>query len=236
MSRENVNLRYERKLVPQNSDPLEVLTKIRCLPQCFREVYPPRYISNIYFDSVTLKNYFDNIEGVPLRAKVRIRWYGELFGSVHPVLEIKRKAGLVGYKVHYPLNSFRFICGISGNEISRVIDHSTMSAGDFTQVVQVRPFLVNHYLRRYFVCEHSALRLTVDTDLTYREILPAANEFLNPRSDPDRVILEFKYSPEHENLADRIIGALPYRVSKKSKYVSGMELIFAERLLASHQL
>jgi SPX domain protein involved in polyphosphate accumulation len=95
--------RYERKfLVPRNSwDSVESVIKRN--PAVFSPLYYPRVINNIYLDTIPLGYYFMNVEGVFDRTKVRIRWYGDLFGPVRkPVLEFKIKAGLLGKKASFP--------------------------------------------------------------------------------------------------------------------------------------
>src|SRR5882672_3959960 len=91
--------RYERKFLIEDIAPAEVEAGVRHNPALFYTEYPPRAVNNIYFDSADLRHYHRNVDGHHERVKARIRWYGPLFGQVlHPVLEIKRKQGLLGSK------------------------------------------------------------------------------------------------------------------------------------------
>ena len=64
---------------------------------------------NFYFDSVNFNNYYDNLDGNIFRTKIRIRWYGDLFGYIeNPVLELKIKNGLLGNKISYNLIPYKF--------------------------------------------------------------------------------------------------------------------------------
>ncbi|MCP5050112.1 MAG: VTC domain-containing protein, partial [bacterium] len=106
----NVDLapyRCERKFTVTESSHREVEGLIKFHPAMFSEIYRQRYVNNIYFDSPDMKHYEDNVSGTEKRQKVRIRWYGDLFGGVEtPVLEIKRKTGVLGSKDGYKLSAF----------------------------------------------------------------------------------------------------------------------------------
>ena len=60
-----------------------------------------RKISNIYLDTIDLKNYKDNINGVKRRTKHRIRWYDD--NAQNPLLEYKNKDDKLGWKNIYKL-------------------------------------------------------------------------------------------------------------------------------------
>ena len=68
---------------------------IRYHPALFSEIYHERCV-NIYFDTPAFDYYEANVRGQAERIKARVRWYGKLLGKIkRPVLEIKRKHGLV---------------------------------------------------------------------------------------------------------------------------------------------
>ena len=97
--------RYERKFVISELSQQEIELIIRFHPAMFSEIYHPRWVNNIYFDSFGAQNYRDNIEGLRNRVKVRIRWYGSfLEPAKEPMLEFKFKRGILGAKKnsHYP--------------------------------------------------------------------------------------------------------------------------------------
>ena len=84
--------RYERKFVTSSFSTIEVEALIKMHPAMFSEVFFERWVRNIYFDSLELKNFYSNVNGDMQRRKARIRWYGATFGPIeHPVLEIKIK-------------------------------------------------------------------------------------------------------------------------------------------------
>ena len=92
MNAANENLRYERKLLPLGYDLFDVLALVGQHPSGFRETYPSRWVNNIYLDSHGLDDYHDHVTGLADRSKSRIRWYGDLSGSIpKPVFERKFK-------------------------------------------------------------------------------------------------------------------------------------------------
>ena len=99
--------RYERKFFVENISSSAVEALVKNNPLMFSEIYHPRYINNIYYDTPLLNNYYDNLDGNFNRNKVRIRWYGDLTGhKINSNLEIKIKKGELGKKLFYPIKNF----------------------------------------------------------------------------------------------------------------------------------
>ena len=91
------NWRYERKFFISHADHYKVEHAVKMHPAVFTELFHQRDVNNIYFDTFTLTNFFKSVDGQSHRIKVRIRWYGELYGEIKkPVLELKIKNGLLG--------------------------------------------------------------------------------------------------------------------------------------------
>ena len=103
-----IERRYETKFRITDLDLYEVQHVIKKHPAVFQEIYYQRNVNNIYFDSSDLNSFVDNVEGEKNRRKVRIRWYGDLFGLCeNPNLEIKYKSGLLGWKEKHRLKAFK---------------------------------------------------------------------------------------------------------------------------------
>ena len=219
--------RYERKFYIDQLDGQEVLAFVKRHPALFSEIYPPRYINNIYFDHPLLGNYSDNIEGAPLRKKARVRWYQDLFGKVEgPTLEFKLKEGLMGTKISYPFPGFQFQNGFSGRYFRELIRSSNLPPEIILYLKTVEPVLANRYRRWYLATPDRAFRITVDADLTYIHLNKTNNQFLFQQTDRRSIILELKYPREHDPLADRISSGFPFRMTRSSKYVQGMERVY----------
>ena len=86
------NYRFERKFNITNLGVRGLEEIIRQNPFLFSDIYSLRQVNNVYFDSLNLKCFNDNISGLANRFKIRIRWYGKMYCYVkNPILEIKKK-------------------------------------------------------------------------------------------------------------------------------------------------
>ena len=214
--------RYERKFFIKELSRYEVESIVNLHPAIFSGIYRQRYVNNIYFDSFSLNSYHENIEGLRDRIKIRIRWYGELFGYVEkPVLEFKIKRGLLGKKISYPLKSFNLNRDTKITDILKSI--VKLKEISFIKFEDLIPSLLNRYSRKYYQSSNKKYRITVDTDQSFYNINKENNTFLNSYFDNTSVILELKYLQEHDIDATHIVSNFPFRITKSSKYVSGIE-------------
>ena len=219
--------RYERKFFIDQMDFHEALALVKRHPAMFSEIYPPRYINNIYFDHPLLDNYADNIDGAPIRKKARVRWYHDLFGKVEqPTLEFKIKDGLMGNKISYPYPDFNFESGFSEFYFRDLIQSSALPPEVVYYLKTLEPAIVNRYHRWYLATPDRAFRVTVDADLTYYHLNKFNNQFLFRQVDRRSVVVELKYQQEHDPEADRISGGFPFRMTRSSKYIQGIERVY----------
>ena len=122
------NFRYERKFSISALNRHEVEAIIKLHPRMFSEIYHERFVNNVYFDTFDMKSYFESADGLRNRVKVRIRWYGNVFGVIEePVLEFKIKAGLLGRKERFPLFPFVIDDRFRPETLADVIKRSSMS-------------------------------------------------------------------------------------------------------------
>jgi hypothetical protein len=216
--------RYERKFLVDELDPREVESVVRLHPALFREVYPPRWVDNIYLDSFDARNYRDNVDGLRDRVKVRIRWYGDLFGRIdRPVLELKRKRGLLGTKNAYPMSSFSLGPGFDLRVLAVAVGGSDLPEWVREEVMSLSPALLNRYRRRYLLSADGGIRLTLDAEREFYSIGPRNNTFCFKLRDSRTSIVELKHSPEWAERAIEVAARLPFRMTKSSKYVQGVD-------------
>ena len=99
--------RFERKFTVNRLSKQGIELVIKQNSAFFSKIYKQRYINNIYLDTPNLTFFFDNNAGKSNRKKIRIRWYGDMFGMIsYPILEFKIKTGDVGNKFSFPLFLF----------------------------------------------------------------------------------------------------------------------------------
>lgn len=219
-----INFRYERKSLIAGINRYEIESIIKTHPAIFMETYPKRYVNNIYFDTNSMSHYFDNIDGIGKRLKVRIRWYGDLFGFINKnALELKIKKNLLGGKKSYPLNSFYFDNNYSFKLQQEIFIKSGLPDGLIEYLKSLHFALLNRYCRKYFVSADHKFRITIDFGMEYYKLNPANNLFNEKVVDYENTILELKYSDKDDNLANYITNHFPFRITKNSKYVTGIE-------------
>jgi len=221
------NYRFERKFFISEMTKHEVESVVKFNPAMFSEMFHQRFINNIYFDSVNLGNYHDNIEGTTNRIKVRIRWYGELFGHINePVLELKIKNGLLGKKESFLLHPFDIDNSFNALSISDIIEKSDIPEIIKLKLKTLEPVLLNRYSRKYFQTADKNYRITIDTDLVFYRLSYQSNSFLNKLTNDINVILELKYDHDMDHNVDYITTHFPFRLSKSSKYVAGIGKLY----------
>lgn len=218
-------LRYERKFLISDYSYSDVKQILKFHPACFSEIFQERSVNNIYFDTLGINDYYDNVNGEQRRSKVRIRWYGDLFGNIQkPVLEYKIKTGLLGKKLSYQLQSFLIDSNFSKSQIIHAI--STLPLNIKDQILSLKPTLLNSYKRTYFLSADKNFRATIDHHLCYYKIQYSGNPFTNKSIDHNSTVLELKYDSSLETLAKSVANAFPFALTKNSKYLQGLERVF----------
>lgn len=223
---ESANLRFERKIQISELTRFEIESIIKHHPAIFREIYPQRYVNNIYFDTVNMSHFLDNIDGVSQRLKVRIRWYGDIFGFIkEPVLELKIKKGLVGSKRKFILKPFYFDKTYNLKMQQELFVNSNLPENIQEDIKSLRITLLNHYLRKYFISSDNKIRLTMDFNMEYYKLNQISNSFNIKNIDRKNTIIELKYSNTDAEIIESITNHLPFRLTKNSKYVTGLKNI-----------
>ena len=222
------DFRYERKFHETWLDRHRIEALVKLHPAGFTEAYPPRFVNNIYLDSPGLQNYVAHVNGHGKRAKIRIRWYGDLTGPVaRPVLEVKGKIGYVGYKHHFPLN---------GLDLDQPLDSETLAAGLEArsvpetlrcQVACYAPKVGNRYRRQYYVSGDGVVRVTLDFDLTFYHLAAGSYALTQRTAHKAGTVIELKYARDDQAKAVAIASGFPFRLYKLSKYVDGVEALQA---------
>ena len=220
------NPRYEKKFIARGFTVAEVLARIRLHPSAFREAYPPRIVNNIYLDSPSRRDYHDHVNGTANRSKTRVRWYGQPFEAAQrPSLERKLKRGMVSGKEAHSIPP----CAMNGVCIRSLLETAFDSAV-FPPVLRsalqfLEPALFNRYHRHYFLSGDGRFRLTVDSNLQFASLPLDRRSAIAPMSPALTLIIEVKFQPELAEYAEAITNALPFRMTRFSKYVTGIERI-----------
>jgi hypothetical protein len=185
---------FEQKYVFRPGARSVVLGWLECW--CVRD---PRFstglVSSIYYDTPELDMYQEKRNSDYLKAKVRLRWYGDpatgsLAADVPCFLEIKQKTGAVRHKGRIPLTlpasclsgdpfTDRRIATLPADYAHAISSQSLPRALRFPAGTLV-PVVLIQYARRRFVDPQSGSRLAVDTDIRCTQANPALLHGLPP--------------------------------------------------------
>lgn len=218
------NLRFEKKFVATGFTLAEVLARVLRHPAAFRETYPERLVNNLYLDSPSRRGYHDHVNGIALRTKTRVRWYGSKFEATEGhALERKLKRGMVSGKESYKLpplltNEDR-LCSRLGAAFATADLPPNLRA----ELMHLETVLFNRYRRRYFLNRDRNFRLTVDFNLQFAGVRAERRSAVTLSPPTAALILELKYGSEVAEDAHVLTNAFPFRVARFSKYIAGIE-------------
>lgn len=217
--------RFERKFVLENSSVPFAKMLIKTNVGVFSSIYEKRRVNNIYFDTPNLTSYYENHFGKSERTKIRVRWYGDIFGIIsEPILEIKLKFGAAGKKKSYPLKSFDLTKGFTRNDWYKVFQESKLPDMVRAELKRNVPTLLNSYEREYFQSFNKFFRFTLDYNLRFYNIKSLTSSFIEKSLPENTIILELKYDLKNDKQVKEITNSLPIRLGKFSKYIRGVEV------------
>jgi hypothetical protein len=215
--------RYERKFVPPGLSRQDLLALVRRHPAAFQQAFPERVVNNVYFDTPGLDFYFEHLNGVSRRLKVRIRWYGACTGRIEqPVLEFKRKRGLVSCKDTCPLPALDLDGDLSA-ELRGLLETPGAAETAGVHLGLLQPALANRYHRCYFRSALTGIRLTVDWGLEFYSMDGNHQPLGRPVAGQSAVVIELKYGVAQAEQAVELANAFPFRAVRCSKYVLGIQ-------------
>lgn len=217
--------RYERKFMVDEMSYHAVEQQIKLHQAAFSPIFHSRYINNIYFDTHELDFFYDNVSGRSNRRKARIRWYGDIEGFIDkPVLEFKIREGMLGNKISFPLKPFHVDNNLNLEKLYTVFRNSELPLWAIENLLNFKPALLNRYRRKYFLSFNKKFRLTIDNELQYHGMGGNNNNLLEKHVSGN-VIVELKYERKYDDIAPLVTNKLPFRLTKSSKYVNGVEML-----------
>ena len=221
--------RYERKFLIDDLDYDTAFNLVYCSTAGFIEAYPPRMVNNIYYDTFDFSSFHENVDGISDRMKTRIRWYGEDTEWARKlVLEYKMKDSMLGTKKSYSLSGLSFRIDNDLGVIHDALElQQNLPEGVRIEMMRRTPILANRYKRDYLISADGLYRLTIDTDMQYYPICNNKINWCNVHSDMKSIILELKYPVDLDNGVNDVSNTLPFRLTKNSKYVTGMFYVYA---------
>ena len=197
------------------------------------------YLSSLYYDGPDLRFYWEKVDGLSFRRKLRIRQYESavpLAADAPVFVEIKQRLNRVTQKrrVLLPYGEALRLC--DERQMPRS-DGSQRTAQDADVIDEMLEMLWQYDLRRSSIVRYSrqaligtdydiGLRVTFDTDLSYR----VSNLHLDeqdgglPLFPPDWTVVEIKVNERIPYWLTELVAAHDLTLTRVSKYCRSIEL------------
>lgn len=216
MARED---RYEKKYVCAVDLAPVLEAWIRCHFAGFRTAFPPRRVNNVYFDSHSWTDLWENLSGASERMKLRLRWYGDDEDAVIGQLEMKRKCGELGHKVTQVRVRPLDLTSTTWPQLMSSLASEDLGEIGGALAHRSCPIVINRYSRSYLCTADGRVRLTVDSDMEfYWQTLSRTPNLRRAQPRQGAIVVELKAGvADHDALA-RVASGFPFRQTAYSKY------------------
>ncbi len=154
-------------------------------------------IRSLYFDTVYDDDFFEKLEGVETRRKIRLRIYDPK--SDYAMLEMKQKQGASQKKRSLRMTKADAEALIAGR-YEVLLNYEEDFAKECYALMQYkcyRPKTIVQYNRKAYVAKENKIRITFDNNIVATESsfdLFSENLIMNPVLDKFNVVLEVKFN------------------------------------------
>ena len=212
--------RREVKFALPNGDAAKVRSILDV--NCQRIVHsgPSSMVNTIYYDDIRLSGCQENLDGVPRRAKVRLRWYDD--DDVRVFFEIKRRVDSMVHKERMELHAHQPLGDMTYREILEELQRILPAPAAEMLLARPEAILMTEYRREYFRAPGSRVRITLDEDIvsySQRGLRRPRKGFGTKGSE--LVILEAKIPEAAGEELRALLHPLEPYLTKSSKYVQG---------------
>ena len=178
-------------------------------------------IRSLYFDTLNDGDYWDKMDGVELRRKIRLRVYSP--SASFGMLVMKQKEGPYQKKRSLRLERGD-ACQLCRGEYEPLLKYREPFAAECYGLMRYKcyqPRTVVEYRRRAFIAKENRIRVTLDSQITATEA--AWNVFdpnlvQYPVLDPFHVVLEVKFNGFLLSYIKVLVGAVNRSEFSQSKY------------------
>jgi SPX domain protein involved in polyphosphate accumulation len=205
------------------------------------------YLSSLYYDSPDFRFYWEKVDGVKFRRKLRIRYYEsaqQLTADTPVFVEIKQRVNRVTQKrrVLLPYREALRLCDERQAPQGGSFAQSARDAGAIDAILgmvwqyNLRPASLVRYARQAMVGTDYdiGLRVTFDTDLSYR----VSDLELNAEKrgllllPPDWTVIEIKVNERIPYWLTELVAVHNLSLARMSKYCRSIELAAGRDLAA----
>mgnify|MGYP002003742846 CR=1 FL=1 len=170
-------------------------------------LFPERIVNSIYFDNKNLNMFYDSVEGILPRKKIRLRIY-----KSNNTIKYFKDQGALEYKISSVEGRFK----ISKNSFDKNKNKPIYFLRDKDYGI-CNPVLKVAYLRTYYRIK--GIRLTIDKSIQYNKINFSK---ILPNTIKDNLnVVELKYSNKNDDT--NVLNSFPFQFNRFSKYCRGIE-------------
>jgi len=191
-------------------------------------------VRSIYFDSDDLRFYYEKMDGVKVRKKLRVRTYNNREDGAPAFLEIKRKYDRTGFKerLRLPMDLVDpALNGIPPSEITQerpFRDRKVLEKFRYNlKTSNLRPVVLVVYEREAFLAaENPTTRVTFDQNI--RSLIdPKLEQIFDDgeleQFEDKNFVLELKFNRQMPKWMSRLVTALYIHTVPYSKYCHGID-------------
>lgn len=190
-------------------------------------------IRSLYFDTVYDGDYFEKLDGVELRRKIRLRCYDP--NADYAMLEMKQKQGPNQMKRSLKVSRADAIELTKGN-YSPLLKYDETFAAECYGLMHCRcyrPKTIVEYNRKAFIAKENKIRITFDNNIVSTESsfdLFDSRLNMNPVLDKYNVVLEVKFNGFLLGYIRELINPANRSELSVSKYVLARQNGYQTRL------
>ena len=212
--------RYELKYIINNNSISEYL-KLILINANAKKKYDKRIVNSIYFDDINFTNANDNLIGLSLRKKFRLRWYNN---SDKLFFETKIKKNRLNFKkiLQLSLNDKK-INNLSIFELNEIFQRQVLKKHKIISNY-LNPTLGVSYWRDYYE-NNDGIRITVDNNINFYQTINSKKINEVNYTKYNYSVLEIKFQPNLLKHANKILVNFKTLLSRHSKYLIGLKLL-----------
>ena len=212
-------MRYEIKFILNDSE-LEEFKSWIISQTRFKKKYNPRIVNSIYFDDINDSSANDNLAGISLREKYRLRWYNKNINKIAK-FELKKKINRLNYKEYFELGDTMRDHSILTNKDYADICHGKLFNWNSRYTFELFPKIQIQYAREYYE-DIKNVRLTIDNKIKFWKSLESEKIFSGNYLNYELNIAEIKFSPDMYNYVSNLLNNTRFIPKRHSKYLIGL--------------
>lgn len=190
-------------------------------------------IRSLYFDTIYDNDYFEKLDGIETRRKIRLRCYDPK--ANYAMLEMKQKQGANQLKRSLKISREDAMQLTKGNYLP-LLNYTDPFAAECYAMMKCKcykPKTIVEYNRKAYIAKENKIRVTFDNNIVSTESsfdLFSENLNMNPVLDKYNVVMEVKFNGFLLGYIRQLINSIDKSELSVSKYVLARQNGYQTRL------